>query len=88
MPNLKTIKLSHEERGFEPGDDDKLQEAMHKNLRASATEALAKGDVEHHQKVTEHINALNQLREEDSILDPNDENPDHPHGGHNAPVNP
>jgi hypothetical protein len=84
MKDLKDIKLNHKERGFHPGDDDKIQEAMHKNLRKSADEALAKGDIEHHQRVTEHANALNQLREEDAITDPNDERPDHPHGGHKA----
>ncbi|MFA5830590.1 MAG: hypothetical protein WC878_02050 [Candidatus Paceibacterota bacterium] len=82
IKNLKHIKLNHKERGFKPGADDRLQEAMHKNLHAAAKEALNRGDVEHHATIKEDIDALDQLRKADEINDPHDAVPDHPHGGY------
>jgi len=82
--NFKHIKLDHKKMGFDPGDDDKLQAAMHKNLHAAAKEAAVSGDVERQERVTEDMNAIERLRERDKILDPNDESPDHPIGGYKA----
>jgi hypothetical protein len=82
MKDLKHIKLNHKARGFHPGDDDKLQAAMHKNLHKASEEALAHGDMERPTRVREDIDALEKLKKHDELTDPNDEKPDHPHGGY------
>jgi hypothetical protein len=82
MKDLKHIHLNHKARGFHPGDDDRLQAAMHKNLHRAAEEAIKHGDTERHARVKEDIDALEQLRKHDELTDPNDERPDHPHGGY------
>lgn len=81
---MRSFKLDHKKMGFDPGDDDKLQAAMHKNLNVSASDAFIHGDKERHKRITEDMDAIEELRKEDEISDPNDEKPDYPIGGYKA----
>lgn len=65
-------------RGFDPGDDDKLQAAIRENLEAVHAEHVEMGREEDAASVKEHLEALDKLHEIEKREDPHDEVPDDP----------
>lgn len=80
--NFKNIDMSDpSKRGFDPGDDDKLQAATKGNLQKQYQEYLTEGNTVEAEKIKKEIDALEEAMELDKKTDPNDETPDKPMAG-------
>jgi hypothetical protein len=64
------------DRGYDAGDDNKLQKAMLENLEQTYKEQVEAGHEEAAQDVKKDIDALRAHMENDHENDPNDTTPD------------
>lgn len=79
--------LDHHIRGFNPGDDEKLQKALKGNLKKAHDEKLDRGEHESASGTKKHLDALDELAKINRHHDPDDKEPDHdlkphPHSHH------
>ena len=63
-------------RGFDPGDDDKLQKAISENLKKVYEKDVAEGKEGETKDVKKELDALKEIEEIDKKEDPEDKNPD------------
>ena len=78
MQLKKLPNLSHKVRGFHPGDDDKLQAVIKKNLQKAHNTHSVAGDAEKAARLKKHLDALEEHERLEKEHDPNDTIPDDP----------
>ena len=78
---MKDINLSPKARGFHPGDDDRLQNVIRKNLEKHHKNLTVSKDTAGARRVKKQLQALEEIKRIDEAHDPEDKHPDDPHPG-------